>query len=71
MIPSSVRTVGDRPEHESCRQSIGKRTYRVVFKSLKVEFIPDRRFGYKADAVAYVIDYLYFYNYKRRHSSLG
>jgi putative transposase len=41
------------------------------FKSLKAEVIHGRRFGYKAEAVAYVIDYINFYNYERRHSSLG
>lgn len=41
------------------------------FKSLKAEVIQGRRFSYKAEAVAYVIDYINFYNYERKHSSLG
>lgn len=41
------------------------------FKSLKAEVVHGRHFSDRPEAVAYLIDYFSFYNYERRHSSLG
>lgn len=41
------------------------------FKSLKAEVVHGYHFSSKAEAVAHLVDYFSFYNYERRHSSLG
>jgi len=41
------------------------------FHSLKTEMVYFRRFESGAEAVAHIMDYISFYNTKRRHSSLG
>ena len=41
------------------------------FHSLKTEMVYFRRFKSAAEAVAHIMDYISFYNTKRRHSSLG
>ncbi len=41
------------------------------FHSLKTEMVYFKRFQSAAEAVAHIIDYISFYNSKRRHSSLG
>ena len=41
------------------------------FHSLKTEMVYFKRFLSRAEAVAHIMDYISFYNTKRRHSSLG
>ncbi|NIT59652.1 MAG: transposase, partial [Aliifodinibius sp.] len=41
------------------------------FHTLKVEMIYFQQFQDITEAIAYIMDYIYFYNHKRLHSSLN